>query len=141
MVLFHIHLTAGATATNKFRVKLSHPIPAQPMTLKKSIVRQTYNATGANTNPIIYARLGNWLSHYEITSNSGESLLPIVFAPQRDRTAEDYHIKFKADDVPTEFDVELFSDSAMTPINLGTGNNELLSVCLFFEYASNDNFV
>lgn len=141
MVLFHIHLTAGATPTNKFRVKLSHPIPAQPMTLKKTVVRQTYNATGANTNPIIYARLGNFLSHYEITSNSGESLLPIVFHPAQPRSESDYHIKFKADDIPTEFDVELYSDSAMTPILLGTGNNQLLSVCLFFEYASNDNFV
>ena len=88
----------------------------------------------------VYAHLP-FLSHYEVTSNSGEMLLPLSIDPTATRTSEDYHVKFRCEDVPREFDVSLFSDAQSTPLNLGTQSNEIQSVDLYFEVASLDNFV
>ena len=50
MVLVHVQLLPiGTTSTNRVRVKLNHEIKAQPMTLKKSVIRLNYNASGAMT--------------------------------------------------------------------------------------------
>lgn len=141
MVLVHVQLLPiGTTSTNRVRVKLNHEIKAQPMTLKKSVIRLNYNASGALTTSIVYAHLP-FLSHYEVTSNSGEMLLPLSIDPTAARTSEDYHVKFRCEDVPREFDVSLFSDAQSTPLNLGTQSNEIQSVDLYFEVASLDNFV
>lgn len=148
MVLFHLSFTADGTDKNTFRVDLNHEIPMQPIKYCKSVVRATYNATGANTNTVIYARMP-WLSHYEVTNNVGESLLPITYQPQpidtneheQTYTSERYDITLKADDIPRSFDVSFFKDDAVTPMNFKAGfANKIQSIDLFFEYAHNDAF-
>jgi hypothetical protein len=150
MVLFHLSFKAPAdvSVASSFRVDLNHEIPMQPMTYVKSIVRFNYNSTNALTNSVIYARLP-WLSHYEVTNNIGENLLPVAFQPvpanpaseTQTYTAEQYGIKFKPEDIPRSFDVEFFQDDGVTPMEFKLGfANKIQSIDLYFEYAHNDTF-
>lgn len=147
MVLVHFTFVADSTLKNRFRLVLSHPIPLQPIRYVKSCVRASYNATGANTNTTIYARMP-WLTHFEITSNTNENLLPISFLPQpvngsdtTTYTESNYDITFKAEDIPREFDVDFFKDGEGTPMNFHSStNNCIRSIELYFETAHNDTF-
>jgi len=148
MVLFHLSFKATLTETNKFRVDLNHEIPMQPMRYVKSVVRCNYSSTAALTNSVIYARIP-WLSHYEVTNNKGENLLPVAFQPvpanptseSQTWTSEHYDIKFKPEDIPRSFDVEFFSDDGVTAQNFKLGfANKIQSIDLYFEYAHNDTF-
>lgn len=152
MVLFHLQFTApSSTDSNRFTVELSHPIPMQTLKLVKSCVHMSYAASGANTNSTIFARIP-WLTHYEITSNTAESYLPIQIEPTPLNTSAStpddvvysnhtYDIRFKCDDIPTKFDVEFFKDTNGTamPFNT-TGDNKVRSIDLYFEYSTNDAF-
>lgn len=141
MVLLHLNATATANATNTFRVNLPHKIISQVFTIKKSIIAQQYNATGANTNHIVYCDLP-FISMYEATNNNSQPWLPLSFDPSNNRTESDYHIRVKAEELPMSFDVRLYKDTDGTPFELETGvNNQLQSVDLFFEYETNQSFV
>jgi len=141
MVLLHVEAKATSTATNKYRVNLTHHIPAQVMTLKKSVVAITHNASGENPNHVVYIR-APFLTNYEITSTNDSGLLPVSFDPKANRTAATYDIKFKVEDVSQQFDLEFFKDESGTAFNLQTGvNNTLTSVHLWFEYSTNQNFI
>lgn len=149
MVLFHLSFKAPAdvTETNKFRVDLPHDIPMQPMRYVRSVVRLTYSSTTPLTNSIAYARM-RWLTHYEMTNNIGQNLLPIVMQPvpinnsdQQTFTSTEYNITFKAEDIGRSFDVEFLNDDGITPLNFKLGfANKIQSIDLFFEYAHNDTF-
>lgn len=151
MVLFHLQFAApSSTDSNRFTVELSHPIPMQTLKLVKSCVHMTYSNTNPHTNSTIFARIP-WLTHYEITSNTAESYLPIQIQPTPLSTAgtpdnviysnHTYDIRFKCDDIPTKFDVDFFKDTNGTamPFN-NTGLNKVRSIDLYFEYATNDAF-
>lgn len=120
----------------------------QPMRYVKSVVHFNYATQNQLSNSVIYARIP-WVSHYEVTNNIGENLLPISFLPvPTDKnhetstfTSEMYDIKFKPEDIPRSFDVEFFSDDGTTPMNFKLGfANKIQSIDLYFEYAHNDTF-
>lgn len=141
MVLLHISAKASATASHKFRVELPHKIISQVFTIKKSIIVQQYNASGANTNHIAYLNVP-WISMYEATNNNSQPWLPLSFDPSQSRTESDYHIRIKAEELPMAFDIELYKDADGTPFQFQSGtNNQLQSVDLFFEYETNQSFV
>lgn len=147
MVLFHLSFKATATASNTFRVELPHPIPLQPMRYVRSVVRLNYSSVSALTNSVVYARMP-WLTHYEMTNNKAENLLPIVMQPvpvdnddNTTFTSTSYDITFKAEDIPQNFDVEFFQDDGITPQEFRLGfANKIQSIDLFFEYGHNDRF-
>ena len=140
MVLLHIQLTSDTLisgSTHKHTVSIAHSIPSQVMTLKKSVIVQKYNATGANTNHTVFVDL-NFLSHYEVSSTTGEMELPLTFDPTVNRTDAEYHIKLKAEAVPKKFSIGVFKDASRTPFPFGSDNNKLQQIDLFLEYETND---
>ena len=102
--LLHISAKASATASHKFRVELPHKIISQVFTIKKSIIVQQYNASGAYTNHICYLNVP-WISMYEATNNNSQPWLPLSFDPSQSRTESDYHIRIKAEELPMAFDL------------------------------------
>jgi len=140
MVLLHIEAKSTSTSTNKFRVNLNHEIPAQVIKVVKTIVAQTYNASGENPNQLIYMS-APFLSNFEITSTTGHPLLPISYDPKAFRTESDVHYKVNAETIPKAFDIEFFKDEDLTKFDLhSSDNNKLTSVHLFIEYATNQTF-
>ena len=147
MVLFHLSFKATASASNKFRVELPHPVPLQPMRYVRSVVNLNYSSVSALSNSVVYARMP-WLTHYEMTNNKAENLLPIVMQPvpvdntdNSTFTNTAYDITFKAEDIPQSFDVEFFQDDGITPQEFRLGfANKIQSIDLFFEYGHNDRF-
>ncbi len=140
MVLLHLEAKATSTSTNKFRINLNHSNPPQVIKIVKTIVAQTHNASGENTNQMLYMS-APFLSNFEITSTTGHPLLPISFNPKADRTESDTHYKVNAEDIPKAFDVQFYKDENLTPFDLhSSDNNKLTSVHIFIEYATNQTF-
>ena len=140
MTLLHIECKATTTSTNRYRVNLTHSIPAQVVKVVKTIVAQNHNSTQENDNHIMYMS-APFLSNYEITSTTNHPLLPFSFDPKAFRTESDMHIKINAENIPKSFDVEFYKDEQLTPFEMHTdSNNHLKSVHLFIEYSTNQTF-
>lgn len=138
MVLLHIALEGGATATNRLRVDLPHKLPSQVLRLVKTIVNIRQPHT--HVKDVIYVDLP-FLSGYELTNNNSHSWLPISTDPGASRTESDCDLRVKAEEVQQSFFVDVYQDPAGTPFELQTMTaDKINSIHLFFEYSTNQTF-
>jgi hypothetical protein len=143
MVLLHLVHHATATSTNRVRIELPHEIKSQVITLKKSIVVHRCDPSHPEgfCENVVYVDLP-FVSMYENSNNNAHSWLPLSVDPEKYRTESDYHIRFKAGDIPIRFDVLFYKKPDGTPYNFQTDvNDSLQEVHLWFEYESNVSVV
>lgn len=172
MPCLHLQLKPRAEGGNLCDVEIPHEIRSQVFRYKKSSVRYVadenpasdQDADGENIEiqePYCFVELP-FFTGFEITSNIAASgLLPVKLGLPQDRALADanrphradvdsaYHINLKAEQIPTKFEVKVFSNDGITPKkftkkSLGgqttAENNQLVQIDLFFEYESNNLF-
>ena len=139
MVLLHLVHMATATKTNRVRINLPHEVKSQVVTLKKSIV--VHSCPDGMCENVLYVDFP-FVSMYENSNNNSHSWLPISINPGVYRTESDYHIRFKAADIPISFDVDFYKKADGTVFNFEAGvPGQLQEVHLYFEYESNVSVV
>lgn len=172
MPCLHLQLKPRKEGGNLCDVEIPHEIRSQVFRYKKSSVRYVLDENPATDQdgdgealdiqePYCFVDLP-FFTGFEITSNIAASgLLPVKLGLPNDRALGDthrpkradvdsaYHINLKAEQIPSKFEVRVFSNDGITPAkftkkSLGgqtTGeNNNLVQIDLFFEYESNNLF-
>lgn len=140
MVLLHLAIEGGATASHRFRVDLPHKIPSQVMRLTKTIVN--IRAPHTHTKDVIYVALP-FISGFEVTNNNAHSYLAVSTDPDPNvsRTESQRDERIKVEEVEQSFFVELYKDPNGTPFELQTMTaDKINAVHLFLEYETNNTF-
>lgn len=135
MVLLHVRIT-GSRQVQKIQhdLKLTH----QNLTLRKVIVNKADNTAAPLGGGIVLDMSG--VTHgYEINSTERSGHLYIPLSDDQQYTQLDFHTRFGASDIPSEFMIKVFKNDGVTSPAFLTGDHHLISVDMFFEYETNDH--
>ena len=133
MVLLHIRINSQGQ-----QLVLHHDIKAQYMILRKVCIHKL-TASNDNIGTGLCIDLNSMTNSYEIMTTEHNGYLTVPMNPDAGFDDVNFHIRFGAENVKNNFTIPVYNYDGITKTTFGTGNHEVSSVDLYFEYETNDH--
>jgi len=133
MVLLHLRLTE-----QEQKLELPHDIKAQHVVLRKVVIQKDVNS-GNLLGGGLCLDLNAMTNSYEIMTSEHNGYLTLPVQDDVALTNHEFHIKFSAENIKSEFRMKTFKYDGVTKAVYTTGNGHIDSVDLYFEYETNDH--
>ena len=133
MVLLHLRLTS-----QNEQLDIPHDLKAQSVILRKVIIQKD-TASGNLLGGGICLDLNAMTNSFEIMTSEHNGYLTVPCLDNQAMTIHDYHIKFSAEEIKSQFRMKTFNYDGVTKSVFTTGNGHIDSIDIFFEYHTNDH--